>query len=111
MKQPAVYIMATTQNGTIYTGVTSNLVKRAYEHRNGLISGFTKDHGCKLLVFFELHETMESAIVREKQVKNYSRKKKLKLIEKMNLQWLDLYTELFNWIPTPSARALNDVLC
>ena len=57
MKQPAVYIMATTQNGTIYTGVTSNLVKRAYEHRNGLISGFTKDHGCKLLVFFELHET------------------------------------------------------
>ncbi|MCX7352759.1 MAG: GIY-YIG nuclease family protein [Proteobacteria bacterium] len=91
MKQPAVYIMATTQNGTIYTGVTSNLVKRAYEHRNGLISGFTKDHGCKLLVFFELHETMESAIVREKQVKNYSRKKKLKLIEKMNLQWLDLY--------------------
>ena len=91
MKQPAVYIMATTQNGTIYTGVTSNLVKGAYEHRNGLISGFTKDHGCKLLVFFELHETMESAIVREKQVKNYSRKKKLKLIEKMNLQWLDLY--------------------
>jgi predicted GIY-YIG superfamily endonuclease len=91
MKQPAVYIMATTQNGTIYTGVTSNLVKRAYEHRNGLISGFTKDHGCKLLVFFELHETMESAIVREKQVKNYSRKKKLKLIEKMNVQWLDLY--------------------
>jgi len=91
MKQPAVYIMATTQNGTIYTGVTSNLVKRAYEYRNGLISGFTKDHGCKLLVFFELHETMESAIVREKQVKNYSRKKKLKLIEKMNLQWLDLY--------------------
>ena len=91
MKQPAVYIMATTQNGTIYTGVTSNLVKRAYEHRNGLISGFTKDHGCKLLVFFELHETMESAIGREKQVKNYSRKKKLKLIEKMNLQWLDLY--------------------
>ncbi len=91
MKQPAVYIMANTQNGTIYTGVTSDLVKRAYEHRNGLISGFTKDHGCKMLVFFEIHETMESAIVREKQIKNYSRKKKLKLIEKMNLAWLDLF--------------------
>lgn len=91
MKQPAVYIMASTRNGTIYTGVTSNLVKRVYEHRNDLISSFTKNHGCKILVFFEIHETMESAIVREKQIKNYSRKRKLELIERINLEWLDLY--------------------
>lgn len=90
-KQPAVYIMANKRNGTIYTGVTSNLVKRAYEHRSGLLDGFSKDHNCKLLVFFEIHETMESAITREKQIKNYSRKKKIQLIEIINPQWLDLY--------------------
>jgi putative endonuclease len=74
-KQPAVYIMTNIRNGTLYTGVTSNLVKRAYEHRNGLIDGFTKKYNCKLLVFFEIHETMESAIMREKQIKLYTRKK------------------------------------
>jgi putative endonuclease len=91
-KQPAVYIVTNQQNGTLYSGVTSNLIKRAYEHKNGLIDGFTKRHGCKKLVFFEIHETMESAIVREKQIKKYTRKKKLKLIEVMNLQWADLYS-------------------
>ncbi len=83
--------VANQRNGTLYTGVTSNLVKRAYEHRNGLIDGFTKKYSCKILVFFEIHETMESAIVREKQIKLYTRKKKLQLIEIMNSQWLDLY--------------------
>ena len=91
-KQPAVYIVTNQQNGTLYTGVTSNLIKRVYEHKNGLIGGFTKNHDCKKLVFYEIHETMESAIVREKQIKKYTRKKKLKLIEVVNLQWADLYS-------------------
>ena len=91
-KQPAVYIVTNQQNGTLYTGVTSNLIKRAYEHKNSLVDGFTKRHGCKKLVFYEIHETMESAILREKQIKKYTRKKKLKLIEAVNLQWADLYS-------------------
>jgi len=91
-KQPAVYIVTNQQNGTLYTGVTSNLIKRVYEHKNGLIDGFTKNHDCKKLVYYEIHETMESAIAREKQIKKYTRKKKLKLIEAVNLQWADLYT-------------------
>ena len=78
--QPAVYIMASDRNGTIYVGVTSNLIKRVWEHRDGLIEGFTKRHGCKLLVWFELHSTMEHAITREKQIKGGSRKRKLALI-------------------------------
>jgi putative endonuclease len=90
-KQPAVYIVTNQQNGTLYTGVTSNLIKRVYEHKNGLIDGFTKNHDCKKLVYYEIHETMESAIAREKQIKKYTRKKKLKLIEAVNLQWADLY--------------------
>ena len=91
-KQPAVYIVTNQQNGTLYTGVTSNLIKRVYEHKNGLIDGFTKNHDCKKLVYYEIHETMESAIAREKQIKKYTRKKKLKLIEAVNLQWADLYS-------------------
>ena len=90
-KQPAVYIVTNQQNGTLYTGVTSNLIKRVYEHKNGLIDGFTKNHDCKKLVYYEVHETMESAIAHEKQIKKYTRKKKLKLIEAVNLQWADLY--------------------
>ena len=93
-KQPAVYIMASTRNGTLYTGVTSNLVKRAYEHKNSLLGGFSKDHNCKLLAFFEIHETMESAIMREKQIKAGSRKAKLQLIESINPDWHDLYAEI-----------------
>ena len=90
MKQPAVYIMASRKNGTIYTGVTSNLVKRAYEHRCGLVKGFTKRYDCNLLVFFEIHEVMESAIMREKQIKSFVRKKKIALIQEQNPQWIDL---------------------
>ncbi len=91
-KQPAVYIITNQQNGRLYTGVTSNLIKRVYEHKNGLIDGFTKNHDCKKLVYYEIHETMESAIAREKQIKKYTRKKKLKLIEVVNLHWADLYS-------------------
>ena len=68
--QPCVYIMASRRNGTLYTGVTSNLLQRVAQHREGLIGGFTKRHGIKRLVWFEPHETMESAIIREKRVKN-----------------------------------------
>ena len=91
IKQPAVYIIASRKNGTIYVGVTSNLVKRVYEHKEGIIDGFTKKYGCKILVFYESHEIMESAILREKQIKTWSRKKKLSLIETINPDWDDLY--------------------
>ena len=83
--------MANHQNGTLYIGVTSNLQKRVYEHKNAVIDGFSNKYNCKLLVFYEVHSTMESAIIKEKQLKNYSRKKKLNLIEKVNSEWKDLY--------------------
>lgn len=94
MKQPAVYIMASGRNGTLYTGVTSALPQRAGQHRAGLIPGFTTRYGCKTLVWFEAHETMESAILREKQIKGGSRRKKLALIETMNPAWRDLYEDI-----------------
>jgi predicted GIY-YIG superfamily endonuclease len=74
--------------------VTSDLIKRAYEHREGLAPGFSKRYGCKLLVWYELHETMTSAIEREKQLKAGNRKKKLALIEALNPDWMDLYASL-----------------
>jgi putative endonuclease len=95
MKQPAVYIMANRRNGTIYAGVTSDLSRRAYEHRVGTIPGFSRQYGCTLLVWYELHSTMYDAITREKQIKGGSRKKKLELIEDMNPDWRDLYDDLF----------------
>ena len=94
MKQPAVYIIASKRNGTVYAGVTSNLVQRAWQHREGLADGFTKRYGCKLLVWFEMAETMESAIAREKQIKGGSRPKKLALIEALNPDWDDLYPSI-----------------
>jgi putative endonuclease len=93
--QPAVYIVASGPNGTIYVGVTSDLPKRAWEHREGVVEGFTKRHGCKLLVWFELHATMEHAILREKQLKAGSRRRKVALIEGGNTAWRDLYPGLF----------------
>ena len=94
MKQSAVYIMANRRNGTVYTGVTSDLVQRAHEHRTGAIPGFTKKHGCKKLVWYELHSDIEMAILREKQLKGGSRKKKLALIESQNPDWRDLYNTI-----------------
>ncbi len=94
MKSPAVYIMASLRNGTLYTGVTSDLPRRAFEHREGLIEGFTKKYNCKLLVWYEVHETMEAAILREKQIKAGSRKDKIQLIQKLNPAWDDLYDAL-----------------
>jgi putative endonuclease len=95
MKNPAIYIIANKRNGTLYTGVTSNLPQRIAQHKEGSIDGFSKKHSCNLLVFYEPHETMESAITREKQIKSGFRKKKLALIETMNPDWKDLYPDLF----------------
>jgi len=92
--QPAVYIMASQRNGTSYVGVTSNLVQRVWQHREGLVAGFTRRHSCKTLVWFELHATMEHAILREKQLKGGSRRKKLVLIEAGNPTWRDLFAEI-----------------
>ena len=93
-KRPAVYIMASKPKGTIYTGVTSDLIKRVYQDKQVIVPGFTKKYACKCLVFYELHEEMLSAIAREKQIKAGSRKKKIALIEKMNPEWRDLYKTL-----------------
>jgi putative endonuclease len=94
MKQPCVYIVASKRHGTLYTGVTSNLPKRAYEHREGHMKGFSKKYGCKLLVWYEVHESMIEAITREKQIKAGSRDKKIALIEALNPDWNDLYESL-----------------
>ncbi len=94
MKQAAVYIMTNERNGALYTGVTSNLFQRVFQHKNNMIDGFTKQYSCKLLVYYELYEDMLKAIEREKQIKSGSRTKKLKLIESINPCWFDLYEQL-----------------
>ena len=99
IKQPAVYILASKRNGTLYAGVTSNLAKRIWEHKNNVVEGFTKRYGVHQLVWSaltvkqcaELHKTLESAIQREKQIKEWKRKWKLELIESVNPNWQDLY--------------------
>lgn len=93
-KLPYVYMMANKRNGTIYVGVTSDLAGRAWQHREGVVDGFTKRYGCKLLVWFERHDTMESAIMREKQIKAGSRKAKLALVEAENPTWRDLFEDI-----------------
>ena len=93
-RQPCVYLLASKQNGTLYTGVTSNLLKRVWEHKNNVVEGFTKKYGVHTLVWYEVHETMESAIQREKTIKNWKRAWKIKVIEEMNPQWRDLYPDL-----------------
>ncbi len=86
--------MAKKRNGTTYVGVTSNLVQRAYQHRNGLIEGFSKDNDCKMLVWYEAHDDLEEARRRERQMKKWKREWKLELIEKDNPQWKDLFNTL-----------------
>lgn len=90
-----VYIMASRRNGTIYLGVTSDLAARAYQHRNGVIDGFTKTYGCKLLVWYEGHDDLENARLRERQLKKWNRQWKLSEIERMNPDWNDLFESLF----------------
>jgi putative endonuclease len=95
IKQPAVYIMASKRNGTLYTGVTSALAQRVYQHKTGTIEGFSAKYECKLLVYYEVFDRMEDAITREKQIKAGSRAKKIALIESVNPSWADLYETLF----------------
>ena len=90
-KQPAVYILASKKNGTLYIGVTSNLAKRVWEHKNDIVEGFTKRYCVHMLVWYELHPSMHSAIEREKRMKDWKRKWKLELIERINPEWQDLY--------------------
>ena len=95
-KQPAVYILASDRNGTLYIGVTSDLVKRIWQHRNDLVDGFSKKYGAHNLVYFDLHAMMEDAIFREKQLKKWERRWKIELIEKNNPYWRDLYAEILD---------------
>ncbi len=94
MKQPCVYLLASKRNGTLYVGVTSNVVQRVWQHKEGAADGFTKAYGVKTLVWYEVHETMESAITREKAIKEWKRAWKLRLIEEKNGEWRDLYAEI-----------------
>jgi putative endonuclease len=94
VKQPCVYILASRRNGTLYIGVTSDLVRRVWEHKGHYVESFTRDYGVDKLVWHEVHETMESAITREKQLKKWNRQWKLRLIEENNPEWQDLYETL-----------------
>jgi putative endonuclease len=94
MKQPAIYMMASGRNGTLYLGVTSNLVQRVWQHRTGAIPGFASRYGCSRLVYFEIHSDMTAAITREKQLKGGSRARKCSLIEASNPEWRDLYEDI-----------------
>ncbi|MDD5464208.1 MAG: GIY-YIG nuclease family protein [Candidatus Moranbacteria bacterium] len=91
-----VYIMASKRNGTLYIGVTSNLVKRVYEHRNNLVEGFTKEYAVHVLVYYETTNDVNAALLREKQMKKWKREWKINLIEKQNQQWKDLSAEYYN---------------
>jgi putative endonuclease len=94
LKVPCVYILASYRNGILSVGITSDLLKRVWEHKNDLVEGFTKRYAVHRLVWFEVHETMESAIQREKRIKKWNRKWKLALIEQSNPEWQDLFDNL-----------------
>jgi putative endonuclease len=96
--QPTTYLLASRRNGTLYVGATSNLLARIHQHREGMVKGFTRTYGVKLLVWFEQHATMDSAITREKRIKKWERDWKLQLIEAANPDWRDLAEE-FGFAP------------
>jgi len=93
-KTPCVYILASRRNGTLYTGVTACLPRRVWEHRNHIVAGFTRRYGIDRLVYYETCDTIYIAIQREKQIKKYSRRRKIELIERGNTNWRDLYPEI-----------------
>ena len=95
MKHPAVYILASKPHGTLYIGVSSNLAARVWQHKQGLVEGFSQRHAVHALVYYELHQEMYAAISREKQLKRWKRAWKIRLIEEMNPTWRDLYPDLF----------------
>ena|SRR5689334_6620684 len=94
VKQPALYILASRREGTLYIGVTSNLTNRIWEHKNDLTDGFTKEYRVHRLVYYELHGDMPAAIQREKRMKKWNRRWKIELIEKNNPEWRDLWNEI-----------------
>ncbi len=94
IKNPAIYILASQRDGTLYIGVTSDLVKRIYEHKQDSAESFTKEHHVHILVYYEFHDDMEAAIRREKQLKKWNRSWKMRLIEEKNPEWNDLYEEI-----------------
>ena len=93
-KQPCVYLLASKKNGTLYTGVTSNLARRIYTHKRKIIAGFTGRYDVRRLVYYERHDTMAATISREKQIKSWQRRWKINLIETQNPRWRDLYEDL-----------------
>ena len=101
--QPTVYLLASHRNGTLYTGVTSNLMHRLYQHRNGLMKGFTSEYGVLRLVWFEQHGTMETAIIREKRIKKWNRQWRINLFAETNPGWRDLALD-WGFDPVPSTR-------
>ena len=99
MKVSWVYILASRRNGTLYTGVTSDLIDRIWKHKHDWYPGFSRKYGCKRLVWFETHNDINAAIQREKRVKRWRRAWKLNLIEAQNPNWIDLYDHLTGWVP------------
>ena len=91
MKEPCVYLLSSRYHGTLYTGVTSDLIKRVWQHKSDLVAGFTRKYGVHQLVWYELHATMHEAIAREKAIKEWKRAWKIELVEQSNPQWRDLY--------------------
>jgi putative endonuclease len=94
IKQPAVYILASSRNGTLYTGVTSNLIQRIWQHKNNQAEGFTQQNHVHQLVYYEIHQSMEQAILREKRIKAWKREWKINLIEEFNPYWNDLWMQI-----------------
>ncbi len=94
MKEPCVYILSSRYHGTLYAGVTSDLIKRIWQHKSNLVEGFTRKYGVHQLVWYELHATMHEAIAREKAIKEWKRIWKIELVEQGNPQWRDLYDEI-----------------
>jgi putative endonuclease len=107
-KTPCVYLLASRRNGTLYIGVTSDLAQRVALHKQGLIEGFTKKYSVHRLVYYEMHETMEAAIWREKQIKEWRRLWKIRLIESMNPEWVELFDELSGEIRDGPADLLRE---
>jgi putative endonuclease len=107
-KQPALYILASRPNGTLYTGVTGDLVRRIWEHRSGFVEGFTKRYRVRRLVYFELHENIEEAINREKRIKKWRRAWKIDLIEESNPRWRDLWPTIIGREDVDSRFRGND---
>ena len=96
-----VYILASRRNGTLYTGVTNDVLRRTWQHKNDLVSGFTKKYGVHILVWYEMHESIQDAIAREKQIKGWNRAWKIRQIEKQNSGWNDLYERLTGEVALP----------